>query len=308
MKKQIAGLSARFVTAFLVWALAGTSVLAQKAKPKPAVSKPKPIIFAVINDGTTVEPIASIDNGKLVAAGSDSGDANSILSKTYYRVGAKYDLIFGGKANGTVTITKSNVGTECGGASATVTVASSRTKLKGFVMGLATNASAGKGSGVRRTPTAAEKSEIEALVRAEYAKQKVPAAAYKVLHYHNLTAVDVDNDGKAELVGSYWVTPKANERGMLFFIAEKGASGKYSFSYHEYESYTPDKVMSGEMKDLDGGIYQTLLVDVLDFDDDGAAEVFTLSQAFEGNNYTVLQRKNGTWTKALETYDYRCGY
>jgi hypothetical protein len=308
MKKQIAGLAARLGTTVLFCALASGSALAQKAKPKPAAAKAKPIIFAVINDGTTVEPIASIDNGKLVAAGSDSGDANSILSKTYYRVGAKYDLIFGAKSNGTVAVTKSNVGTECGGASATVGVASTRTKLKGFVMGLATNTSAGKGSGVRRTPTAAERTEIEALVRAEYAKEKVPAAAYKTLHYHNLTAVDVDNDGTVELIGSYWVAPKTNERGMLFFIAEKGASGKYAFAYHQYESFTPDKVMSGEMKDLDGGIYQTLLIDLMDINGDGVAEVFTLSQAFEGNNYTVLERQNGTWTKALETYDYRCGY
>ena len=42
---------------------------------------------------------------------------------------------------------------------------------------------------------AAERGEIESLVRAEFVKQKVPAAAAKNLKYHNLTAIDVNADG-----------------------------------------------------------------------------------------------------------------
>jgi len=141
-----------------------------------------------------------------------------------------------------------------------------------------------------------------------HAKQKVPAAAYKQLHYHNLTAVDVDKDGVAELIGSYWVEPKTSERGLLFFIAEKGSNGKYAFTYSNYENYTADKVMSGELKDLEDGIYQTLLLDTFDFDNDGTAEIFTISKAFEGNNYSVLKRTAGKWAKILDAYDYRCGY
>ena len=49
--------------------------------------KTKPIIFAVLNNGTTLEPIAMIEKGKLVPA-SDGGDtvkAKTQFTKTYYK-------------------------------------------------------------------------------------------------------------------------------------------------------------------------------------------------------------------------------
>jgi len=248
----------------LVMAICASLTSAQKTKSKTASSaKPLSAIYAVIYDGTGVEPIGHIENGKLVSGG-DTGDN--------YKAGRKFTLIFGGVPNGDVTIKRSNVGKDCGGDSAEVAVLSSKAKLKGFVMGLATDVSSkAKAAGLRRTPTSGERTEIEGLVRAEYAKHKVPATDYKQLHFHNLTAVDVDNDGTPELIGSYWVSPKTNERGLLFFIAEKGSNGKYSFTYSDYQSVTPDKVMSGDLKALDGGTYQTLLLDIFDFDGDGTA-------------------------------------
>jgi hypothetical protein len=277
------------------------SVSAQKAKPKTSPqAKAGPIILGVIYDGTSVEPIAFVDKGKLVTPEDGTGNEAGTLSKLYYKTGSKYSLIFGGVPNGTVTVSKSNMGTECGGSSAEVSIQSTKTKLKGFVMGLATNiAPKAKGSGVRRLPTAAERSDVEALIRAEYAKHKVPAAAYKQLHSHNLTAVDVNGDGTAELVGSYWASPKTTERGLLFFIAEKNATGKYAFEYSEWDNYTADKVMSGELKDLEEGIYQTLLLDVFDYNGDGTAEIFTLAKAFEGNNYSVFNALTGNGQRSL---------
>jgi len=300
----------RFLALLFLIALCAPALCAQKVRPKPVTpAKTKPLIFAVIYDGTGIEPIAFVENAKLVAGGGDAGADESDLAKTYYKTGARYDLIFGGAPNGTVTVAKSNVGTDCGGSSAEVSVQSSKAKLKGLVMGLATNITPkAKGSGMRRMPTAAERSEIDALVRAEYARHKVPSASYKQLHYHNLTAVDVDKDGVAELIGSYWVTPNASERGLLFFVAQKGSNGKYVFNYSNYESYAADKVMSGELKDLEDGVYQTLLLDIFDFDNDGTAEIFTISKAFEGNNYSALKRTEGKWTKVLDAYDYRCAY
>jgi hypothetical protein len=286
-----------------------SSSSAQKAKSKAAsVGKARSAIFAVIDNGTTIEPIAVVDNGKLVAGAEGAGPENSDLAKTFYKAGSRYNVIFGGVPNGTVTIAKSNVGTECGGSSANVSVESTRAKLTGFVMGLATNmASKNKASGLRRMPAPGEKLEIEALVRAEYAKNKVAASAYKQLHYYNLTAVDVDNDGIPEMIGSYWIAPRKEQRDLLFFVAEKGASGKYSFTHSDYTAVTPKDLMSGDPKDLDtmGG---ELLLDLFDYDSDGVSEIFTVVKAFEGNNYHVYKRQNREWTKIFETYDYRCAY
>ncbi len=285
------------------------SVIAQKVHPKPS-PKTEQIIFAVIYDGSALEPVAALQNGKLVESSSHEDTYKSKpFSDFYYKADSKYDLIFGGVSSGTVTITSSNVGKDCGGISAEISVESTKAKLNGFVMALATNIKIKTPkSSMRRTPTAAEKSQIEALVRAEYAKHKVPAASYKHLRYNNLTALDTNGDGVAELVGSYWVAPKNSERGLLFFIAEKGKTGKYSFNYSEYKNYTADNVMSGELKHLEEGIYQNLLLDVFDYDNDGTGEIFTIGKAFEGNNYFVFKRVARKWKIVFETYDYRCGY
>ncbi len=175
-------------------------------------------------------------------------------------------------------------------------------------MGLATNQNPAKTvSGVRRLPTAAERAEIESLVRAEFTKQGVSAKAVKNMKYYNLTALDVDADGKAEMVGSFWTENLPKERNLLFFIAEKNKGGKYNFGYSEYEKITPDKVMSGNLKDLDelGG---ELLLDTFEYNGDASAEIFTINKAFEGNNFHVYSRQNGKWKRVFEGYNYHCAY
>lgn len=290
---------------FLVASLA----FSQKRGRTASSAKPKPIIFAVMNDGQTLEPIGVIDKGELVAAAGGDPKVLNPFVKNYYKPKSVYKLIFGGKENGSVTVTNYDAKSECGKNLAQASVSSQRAKIKGFVMGLATNAAGGKSaSGVRRLPTPAERAEIEALVRAEFTKQGVSSNAAKNLKYQNLTALDVDSDGAVELVGSFWAENSANERNLLFFIAERGANGKYNFAYSDYGKVTPDDVMSGELKDLDEGLGHELLLDAFEYNGDKTAEIFTVSRAFEGNNFNVYGRKGGKWTKVFEAYNYHCAY
>lgn len=284
----------------------------QKRPTTKTTARPKPIIFAVLDDGKTLEPIGEIDKGALVETVNGSGDPKSLaaFASTFYKPNAKYSLIFGGKLNGTVTVKSSNTKADCNKNLATVTTQSPKAKLKGFVMGLATDARTQPTAlGVRRLPTVAERAEIESLVRAEYAKQGVSADATKDLHYYNLTAIDADNDGKAELVGSYWVESSAKERNLLFFIADEDSDGKYQFGYSEYSKVTPKEIMSGEMKDLDQGIGSELLLDALEYTGDTTAEIFTVIQGFEGNTFHVYSRgKDGKWARVFESSNYHCAY
>ncbi len=278
-------------------------VQAQKRKPLPP---PPMAVFAVLNDGKSVEPIAKIQGGKLSGL-SDGGDDQATLKKfvgSYYKPGTNYKLVFGGANAGTVTIKSANPESECARNMADVTVVSTKTKLKGMVMALATSAAV-KGSGVRRLPTPAERSAAEALVKAEFTKQKV---GLKNLNYHNLTALDLNSDGVAELVGSFWVEPSATERALLFFIAAKGADGKYAFGYSDFRTLKNDEVMSGDVKDTDTGVYHELLLDVLDVDGDGKSEVFTYVQSFEGAGFNAYAEKNGKWESIFEGSNYHCGY
>ena len=176
-------------------------------------------------------------------------------------------------------------------------------------MALATNAAATKkGSGVRRLPTSAERTEIEALVRSVFLKQKVDSSAAKVLKYRNLTAVDVDSDGIAEMIGSFWIDNSPTSRALLFFIADKNADGKYSFGYSKFENIEKADVMSGEISSVDEGVYHERLLDIFDYDNDGVAEVFTYVQSFEGAGFNAYRREGGKWVVSFEGSNYHCGY
>ncbi len=297
-------------TVSVLFVMVLVSLIAAQRKRSPAKPKPKSVIFAVLNDGQTLEPIAAIDKGELVASVGGDSEPKPLTSfvNTYYKPQTTYNLIFGGAMNGKVTVKSSNPNSDCGKNLATVTTQSAKAKLKGMVMGLATNEITLKPvKGVRRLPTAAERTEIESLVRAEFAKQKVSANALKKLRYYNLTALDLDDDGEAEMVGSFWVESSAKERNILFFIAEKN-SGKYKFGFSEYKKITPDEIMSGDLKDLDTGIGSELLLDALEYNGDTTAEVFTINKAFEGNNFHVYSRQDRKWTRVFESYNYHCAY
>ncbi|MEP6903296.1 MAG: hypothetical protein ABJA66_16330 [Actinomycetota bacterium] len=286
-------------------------VLASLITPVFGQKQEKPIIFAVINDGNSLEPIAFIEKGKLTAPVGGDSDEKLIESfnKTYYKPKTVYRLIFGGVNAGTVTVVSSNAKSDCAKNMAGVGTQSTKTKLGGFIMALATASVAKKAaSGLRRKPTTAEKTEIDSLVRTEFANQKVAASAIKNLHYQNLTALDVDNDKKVEFVGSYWVETSATERALLFFIAEKNAKGKYEFGFSNFHNVKKDEVMSTNLKDIDTGIYHELLLDAFDYDDDGVSEIFTYTQSFEGAGFTAYKRESGKWEKVFEGSNYHCGY
>jgi hypothetical protein len=299
----------KFQTSKILWSgLILLTLVAPLWAQKNAKKTPNKIIFAVLNDGRTLEPVAKIENGKLLqtVSGGDEGAILKAFSQTYYRPKTVYNLIFGGNVAGTATVIKNDPTAECSQNLATTTVTSQKAKLKGFVMGLATDLKLAKpGSGLRRMPTQAERTEIEKLVTAEFAKNKVSA---KTLRSHNLTALDIDNDKVPEFVGTYWVATSATERALLFFIADKVRGGKYSIGYGEFRSVKQDEVMSGEIKSLDEGVYHELLLDVLDFNNNGVAEIFTYVQSFEGAGFYAYQRNEGTWERVLEASNYHCGY
>ena len=297
------------VCLIILISIAAAAAQKKRSTVKPK-SKAKPIVFAVLNDGTTLEPIGEIDKGKLTATanGGDEPKTLTAFTNTYYKPKTVYHLIFGAAKNGTATVVSSSTESDCAKNMATVTAQSAKAKLKGYVMALASSEAPAKtASGVRRLPTPTERAEIETLVRAELTKQGVSANAAKNLKYYNLTVLDVDADGTTEMVGSFWTETSAKERNLLFFIAEKDDGGKYKFGYSDYKKVTSDDVMSGDLKDLDelGG---ELLLDALEYDGDSTAEIFTISKAFEGNNFQVYSRRAGKWMKVFEGYNYHCAY
>jgi hypothetical protein len=293
----------KIITLSLLTAMFTSVVFAQKTTMKKA-------IFAVAFDGKSIEPIAFIEDGKLTAPVGGDADSKAITDfvRVFYKPKTTYDLIFGGTVAGKVAAIKGSAAADCAKNVGVVATTSAKVKLKGLVMALATNAETPKVTAFRRIPTAAERSGIEKAVREELTTNKVSAKNQKVLRYLNLTAVDTNHDGTPEFVGSYWVSTSATERGLLFFIAEKDADGSYTLSQDSFNLVKQKDVMSGKIKDIDEGIYHELFLDVFDVDGDGSSEVFTMSQSFEGNSFSVYSKGKEGWSKSFESSNYHCGY
>lgn len=271
----------------------------------------KKTIFAVVNDGKQIEPIAFIENGELKAIEGEGADEKdtALFVKNHYKPKTKYNLIFGGANAGTVTITKDLAKTDCAANQAEISIQSKAVKPKGFVMALATSATAKKTlKGTRKLPTAAERTKIENLVMAEMLKKNIPIKKTNELRYHNLTKVDVDNDGNPEFVGSYWYNTGDKIRSLMFFIAEKSKNGAITIPFSNFDEYKEADVMNKDIKTLDTGVYHELLIDLFDVDGDGTAEIFTSIQGFEGSSFNTYKKSGGTWTKSFETSNYHCAF
>ena len=184
--------------------------------PDSSAQKAPTAIFAVLDSGKFIEPIAKVEQGQLKEIAETPN-----FGKLFYSPKATYNLIFGSGIDGKVSVVRSLIGTECAGRTAEVDISGSQAKLSTVVMALATNMSLKRSPSTRRLPTTDERTEIETLIRGEFKKHKVASSALKQLRYHNLTAVDVDHDGVAELIGSFWVEPNAKNRRLLFSLRKR---------------------------------------------------------------------------------------
>lgn len=289
----------------LIALLLSTSAIGQRKAAK-AAPKARDIIFAVLNDGKTLEPIAVVDKGELLQIADSQSETAAAFGKEFYRTKTRYKIIFGGAANGSATVVSSNPQAECSAYMATVRSVLAKGKLGGKVMALATNAAGStKAKFMRRMPTAAERTEAEALVRSEFAKSNVTA---KQLFSHNLTAIDVDHNGIAELVGSYYVKTDPKTRALLFFIAEKNADGDYGIASSTFSLVKEDEVMNGDISTVDEGIYNELLLDSFEYDGDDMNEIFTYTQSFEGAGFKAYSKREGKWVVAFEASNYHCAF
>jgi hypothetical protein len=125
----------------------------------------------------------------------------------------------------------------------------------------------------------------------------------------NLTATDLDGDGRVELIGSYVVKVGPKVRDTLFLVAAPQGRG-YVPALTRYARVNAREMMDPSMIDNlgEGGLGTELYVEQLDADGDGVGEVFTLSGSFEGTTYRAYRRERGTWRSVYENYSYRCAY
>jgi hypothetical protein len=305
-----------YVAATLAAVLLLASLSVGSTAEKKALPQSSPaalfVVYGTQPANAYIVPFVIIEGGqfKQPIAGDSDADEITRFSDAYYSKGKKYRVLFGGGEAGSLTITKSNKGEECIGTSANVALRSTA-RLNRNVMALATDStSLGGAKSTRRPPTAAERATLLPLVRAAFKEKGTPAALLPSMTTVNLTALDLDGDGKAEIVGSF-VAKKAGRaaaRYALFLFAEPQGES-YRTTVLQYDKYTDADIMSGaDLTAIEGGVYIERLVDAIDLDGDGALEVVTQRAGLEGDSYFIYKKQGGAWKQIYEFGNYRCGF
>lgn len=291
--------------------LAAAAPAAPAARAAQAQARFAAFVVSRSNGETQVEPVAFIDGrgafAEPVSAGAEEGAAAAFFQR-YYRPGAKYRFIYGGAEAGSVTIRKA-LRAECAPMAARAEL-STRVRLGVSEMALATDApQALRARSSRRAPTAGERAGALRLAKSILRRERVGAAAVARATAVNLTATDLDGDGREELIGSYLVRTGPKVRDALFLVATPGIDG-YAAFIQNHKRVNAREIMDpsliGEVGK--GGLLTETFVEHFDADGDGVGELFTAAASFEGTTYKVYRRERGAWRAVYEHYGYRCAF
>jgi hypothetical protein len=273
-----------------------------------------PAIFAVSQNGSEsfLDPVVIVIGGRYTKPSSGEGGeaAMSRFAARYYRPGQKYSLFFGGGKSGSVTV-KQWLGKseECNRSMAGVSL-NTTAKIEGKVMGLATNVdSISRRESSRRIPTQGERASVVKLAQSVFTQKGATAPLLQGLRTINMTAMDLDDDGSFEVVGSFMLKKKGGKEARgLFLIAEpRGAQYRAGFTRHEVMADT-DLPGGASLDDLEDYVLAEILVDQLDLDRDGKGEIVTMDRGFEGVTYKIYKREKARWRKVYEYYSYKCAF
>jgi hypothetical protein len=210
-------------------------------------------------------------------------DKQKSFADDYFKKGSVYRLIFGGGDAGSATVSGWTEG--CNNVHAQATISTSA-RLGGKVMALATNSDTlGKRAMSRRPPTDTERSSALTLMKSIYQQHRTPASLMSAIKVTNLTATDLNGDGKYELVGSFTLAAKNKFERDLFLIATPQAAG-WRAEFVKFQAYQPPA--EGFLSSID-------FIDQLDIDSDGVGEVFATMGAFDGYALVAFKKVGGRW-------------
>jgi hypothetical protein len=268
----------RFSLAVLVLSLVTSLTTAQTRKPT--------MVFAVSaesGDGS-MDAVVMINGKQLrVPFTDEQKNRQKRIAADYFATGQTYRLIFGGGEAGSVKIKKWNEG--CNSVHAEVGLSTSAT-LGGPVRALATSSdSLGKRASARRAPTEAERSAVMTLVKNIYRQNRTPANLIAAIKVTNLTATDLDGDGKYEFVGSFTSAAENKFERDLFLIA-KSQGTVMRADLAKFQAYQPPP---------ETFLHSIDFIDQLDLDGNGVGEVFAIEGAFDGYSYVIFKKVGGRW-------------
>ncbi|MEA2206249.1 MAG: hypothetical protein QOE77_3025 [Blastocatellia bacterium] len=242
-----------------------------------------------------LEPIAVFEHGKFqTPRGVDNKEAAAFIKK-FLPKGQKLYVVFGGGAAGTANLSEAWLG--CNDrifASAPLNPgALAITRLRGQVQGLATNSDMIARSEIwRRAPSAAERAAATGLAKSGFANHGATAAQIAKMQIANLTAIDVDGDNRAELVGTFRImSPDTEHPPRYVFLIAEGEGANYKPAVLTYRDFSKSEIFN---------IGEETLVDYVDVDRDGTAEIVASFSNDRASGYHIYRRLNGEWKVAYE--------
>ncbi|HJQ34849.1 MAG TPA: hypothetical protein VJ866_22050 [Pyrinomonadaceae bacterium] len=274
------------LSAVLALACAQAAAVGARRQQTAAARAARTVLFAVekYEANVTMEPIVIYERGAYAKPPVDDEAGSQAFTREFFRAGRQFRLLSGGGDAGTVTVKKA-MEPGCVFLAAEVSV-ETQARLGGRVQALATDSSTlGRGASSRRAPTEAERARAIELARAAYAKNGAPAALVGKMEVANLTATDLDRDGREELIGSFVVEKKSETAGdawTLFLIIEpEGGTFKtaWEWFHHGFEGEYADR----------------RYVDQIDLDGDGVGEVVVEGSYYESNDYIIYKKQQGRW-------------
>jgi len=255
------------------------------------------VVFAVSAESGegNMDAVVIVDGKILRAPFTDAQkDKQKSFANQYFAPGKVQRLLFGGGEAGTVTVKKWSEG--CNSVHAEVTTATSA-HLGGQVKALATNSqSLGKRAPSRRAPTDMERADVLALVKSIYSQNRTPASLLPSIKVTNLTATDLDGDGKYEMVGSFTLAARNKFERDLFLIAKRqGTAMRADFAKFQAYQPPPEEFLSS----ID-------YIDQLDLDGDGVGEVFASQGGFDGYALLIFKKVGGRWRQVHDMIGDAC--
>jgi hypothetical protein len=269
-------------------------------------------LFVVSGEGDASAPqehsmdaLALFDKGKFTdPVGDGDSSKEKPFAEKYFKAGNRYRLLFGGGDAGQVTVENYSEG--CNTIHSKVNVegavnnTESASKIKGRIYALATDSETlGKKAPSRRALSAAERAAVMTLVKNIYRQHGTSNALMRLLQVGNLTATDLDGDGKFEVIGDFRIEANPNSltgaRRDLFLIASPSGAG-FKAELANFQAYK-------KVDDFGRGLS---FVDQLDIDGDGTGEVVTMGEGYDGYGYTIYQKRGGVWREVYSVMGDAC--
>jgi hypothetical protein len=290
-----------------------------KAKPRAAAapsktsSKAGATLFVVSqnSNGSHIEPLVGIIEGRYLEPPAAESEQFAAFAARYYHTGQKYRLLFGGGDAGALMVkARSGKDSDCGRALADVDLPAGA-RINGLVMGLATNSETlGRRATARRFPSPAERAAVNDLAGRIFRQKGVASTAIQDMQTINMTATDLDGDGKWEIIASFVVRTRARAEAVhhLFLIAVADGDS-FDVDLMRYARTTRGDLPGGaSLDDIQEALLSEVLVDHLDLDGDRMNEVVTMTMSFEGATYKIYHKQKNRWANIYEFYSYRCAY